>query len=196
MRTVTSRLGFLRFPCIAGALAFALAGCALFRPPEPYDEILDQGMMEFAEALNVQMATAGMFAGTEDGTYQANEKGYAALDAKLLVLIGRSSAMSAGADCAVPERVAQKVGDLLAPAAATVDAPAGGQGPKSAEACTTKLLRDVQRQLDDIKHLHRDLDRCGPQLDLSCLRPQTAASALSAANRSLNAAIVVERAKK
>jgi hypothetical protein len=72
--------------------------------------------------------------------------------------------------------------------------------------CTERLLVLVKQQLTLLQKIHRDTDKCAPigmardensePVMVSCLRPATSKTAMKITNQSINAAWVVETAKK
>lgn len=177
------------------ALTIFLSGCAEIKLVTDYDEVIDKGVVEFAEQFNAHIKNMGDFAGTPEGTYEVNVKTYNALEAKLDVLIARAGAASEGGACKLEKQVLDRVKKML-----DDDLPAEMQSSDTTqdgnpEGCNERLLVLVKKQLSLVEQIHREADKCGEK-ELSCLRPATAKNALEIANQSINAVSVVETAKK
>lgn len=176
----------------SGLLALA-AACVVV---SPYDEVIDKGMVDFAEQLNAFVKNMADSAGRPEGTYEANVRTYNALDSKLDVLIARADTASGGQGCKLEKKAYDRISQILAeqmPAElkGAPDVPSG-----SADGCNSKLLRLVKQQLADIRTIHSTADKCPANSQVSCLRPATAGTALKIANQSINAVSVVEAAKR
>lgn len=175
--------------------ALFLGGCAGFKLISDYDEVIDKGVTEFAEQFNTHVKNMGDLAGTADGTYDANLKTYNALESKLDVMIARTSSAAEGKGCKLEKKVFDRVQSLL-----KNNIPAEMQSSDIAQAgnsngCNERLLVLVKDQLSSVKTIHRETDKCG-EMNITCLRPATAKTALSIANQSINAVSIVETAKK
>jgi hypothetical protein len=174
---------------------FSFSGCAGTQLVSKYDEVIDRGVMEFAERFNTHVKNMGDFAGKPEGTYEANLTTYNSLESKLDVLITRASTFSDGEGCALEKKVFDRIKMIM-----KTDMPAGIQLAEAgsggtADGCNERLLTLVKQQLTSIKTIHKETDKCGSG-KLSCLRPATAKTALAIANQSINAVAVVETAKK
>lgn len=178
-----------------GAAALALAVLAACVVVSPYDEVIDKGIVDFAEQLNTFVKNMADAAGKPDGTYEANTRTYNALDSKLDVLIARADIASDGQGCKVEKKVYDRISQIMAAQMPPElkDAPDTSSG--NADGCNSKLLRLVKEQLATIRQIHATTDKCGPS-QISCLRPATAGTALKIANQSINAVSVVEAAKR
>jgi hypothetical protein len=177
------------------ALCLSFCSCSGVRIINPYDEVIDKGVVSFSEQFNAFVKNMGDLGGTQEGTYAANMRTYNDLDAKLDVLIARSAAASQGLGCKVEQKLYDQLGKLLQtdiPPDLRADA---ATKTGNAEGCNEKLLVLVKKQLGSIKEIHQKIDKCGEK-DLSCLRPATVETALKIANQSVNAVSVVETAKK
>jgi hypothetical protein len=178
-----------------GAAALALAVLAACVVVSPYDEVIDKGIVDFAEQLNTFVKNMADAAGKPDGTYEANTRTYNALDSKLDVLIARADTASDGQGCKIEKKVYDRISQIMAEQMppelkGAPDTPSG-----NADGCNSKLLRLVKDQLATIRQIHSTTDKCGPS-QISCLRPATAGTALKIANQSINAVSVVEAAKR
>lgn len=177
------------------AIVFLLSGCAGIRLVSDYDEVIDKGVTDFAEQFNTHIKNMGDLAGTPEGTYDVNLKAYNALESKLDVMIARASAVSESKGCKLEKKVFGRIQSML-----KSDMPSEIRSDDTvqtgnAHGCNERLLLLVKKQLDFVKEIHRETDKCGAN-NLSCLRPATAKTALSIANQSINAVSVVETAKK
>ena len=176
-------------------ILFCFSGCAGTQLISKYDEVIDRGIMEFAERFNTHVKNMGDLAGKPEGTYEANLTTYNGLESKLDVLVTRASTFSDGQGCALEKKVFDRVKSIL-----KTDLPAGIQlatdgSSGTVDGCNERLLTLVKQQLVSIKTIHKETDKCGSG-KLSCLRPATAKTALAIANQSINAVAVVETAKK
>ena len=178
------------------AAALLLGGCPWQQVISPYDEVIDKGIVEFYEQLNLFVKDAADAAGKAEGTYEANTKKYNQLETKLDVLILRASSRSQGSACQLEAKVYEKVARTLEGNLPADMKPQPGQ-TGDANACNTRLLELVKQQLGLIREIHARTDKCPtPSGPVSCLRPATAATALKIANQSINAVSVVEAAKR
>jgi len=185
----------MRALLLAGALL--LGGCPA-PLVSPYDEVIEKGVVEFYERLNVFVKDMGDAAGRPEGTYEANTKTYNALEARLDVLILRASSASQGSGCRLEARVYEKVARVL-----QNDMPADlkaqpKDGAGDANGCNARLLQLVRQQLGFIREIHAKTDKCAAPSgqQVSCLRKATSETALKIANQSINAVSVVEAAKR
>lgn len=183
---------------LLAGLALLLAGCVAPQLVSPYDETIDRGIVAFYEDFNVFIKDLGDLAGRPEGTYEANARKYNALETKLDVLILRASSASEGKGCRMESRLYEKVTRILG-SEMPAELRAAAQRPEGdLEGCNTRLLELVKAQLNDIRHIHAELDKCRGEAgrELSCLRKATSQTALKIANQSINAVAVVEAAKR
>jgi hypothetical protein len=179
------------------AAALLLGGCPWQQIVSPYDEVIDKGIVEFYEEFNLFVKDVADAAGKPEGTYDANTRKYNALDTKLDVLILRASSRSQGEGCKLEAKVYEKVAKLLPNDLPAEVRPEGQKAGGDANACNTRLLELVKRQLDSIRRIHSTTDKCGPKgQEISCLRRATSKDALAIANQSITAVSVVEAAKR
>ena len=183
-----------RLILVIGACALVSA-CGTIRLVSDYDEVIDKGVAEFTEKLGAHVKNMGELAGKPDGTYDATLKTYNELDSKLDTLIARASNSADGNGCKLQVDVLVKIKELLQ----SQTPPQLQQGtdatPETANACSSRLLVLVKQQLGDIREIHKTADKCG-SLGISCLRPDTAETALALATQSANAVAIVEKSKK
>ncbi len=184
----------MRKKLVVIAAVLLLSGCVSV---SPYDPVLDKGIAEFSEQFNAFVKDMGDYSGKPEGTYDANMKTYNALSAKLDVLIARASRASEGKNCRLEKKMTDKLEKVLQndipPALRNL--PQDQQG--NADACNAKLLDLVKKQLEDVRTIHMKADKCdSPAGKISCLRPATVETAVKIANQSIDAAAVVEAAKK
>jgi hypothetical protein len=177
------------------AVIVLLGGCTGIRLVSNYDEVIDRGIIEFAEQFNTHVKNMGDLAGTPEGTYDGNLKTYNALESKLDVMIARASAVSESQSCTLEKKVYDRVQSLLKNSMPAEIQASDSTQTASAHGCNERLLMLVKKQLSLVKEIHKDADKCGTN-NLSCLRPATSKTALSIANQSINAVSVVEAAKK
>lgn len=172
-----------------------LAGCVSPRIVSPYDEAIDQGMADVAEQLSTHMKNMAELGGQPAGTYAATLTVYNNLDAKLDYLIARASDASDAKACALQDKVLARVKVAMRDALPAELKAAPEANGEQASACNARLLVLVKQQIANIREIHRDLDRCGPE-KVSCLRPATVQDALPIALQTIHAVAVVEAAKK
>lgn len=172
-----------------------LGGCSGIKIVSDYDEVIDKGITEFAEQFNTHVKNMGDFAGTQDGTYEANLKTYNALESKLDVLIARASAASQGSGCKLEKKVYDRVKSLLKDKIPSDIESSKTSKSEQSIGCNERLLILVKQQLQLIEDIHKDKEQCGMN-DMTCLRPAAAKTASSIANQSINAVSIVETAKK
>lgn len=186
----------IRFLLAAGL--FALSACGSVRLVSPYDEVIDKGAMELSEQLSTHLKNMGDLAGKPAGTYEANLPTYNAIESKLEVLIARASSSSEGKGCKLEKKIESRVALVLQNQIPPEMQSAGSNTAGNSAGCNEALLMRVQPQLALIREIHRTTDRCAnaSNIQVSCLRPATAKSALALINQSINAVSVVEAAKK
>lgn len=176
-------------------VVLSLCACSGIRLVSPYDEVIDKGVIEFAEQFNTHVKNMGDLSGTQEGTYEANLKTYNALDSKLDVLIARASAASEGKGCKVEQKLYEQIKKML-----QNDIPPDIKSDTSTQTgntdgCNERLLVLVKDQLETVRKIHKETDKCSDK-KLSCIRPASAKTALKIANQSINAVSIVETAKK
>ena len=171
-----------------------LSACLSLQWVSPYDPVIDSGLKEYREQINTLVKNIAAKGGTPKGTYEANIEAYNALESKIEMLIDRASIQSNGRGCKLSDEINERVSAIM-----------GVQAPANIEAgdsmgCTQQLLVMVKYQLDKTLLIHKTTDLCVSKEDanqsLSCLRKATAKSVLAITNQSINAAWVVETAKK
>jgi|GEM_PF-2238075 len=166
----------------------------------PYDEVIDNGLKEYKEEINTFIKSMGDLSGTNEGTYNHNKLKYNYLESKIDVLIDRASIQST-TSCQLIEDVSNKIQKVMGqhyPAGfATVEKKREVENGNS-YSCIKKLLELIRQQQDLIEQTHSSTDTC---LDsngnsISCIRTTTSNSILKIINQSIDAAWVVETAKK
>ena len=189
---------------VSGALLFVLiTGCVAVDVVSPYDEVIDNGLQAYKESINTLAMNLSDSAGKKEGTFEENREKYNALEAKINLLIDRAAIQSSGKGCKLTTDVTAKVEKIM-----------GDNMPLEAEqkddgdsyGCTERLLILVKQQLLLLQQIHKETDKCtaiGIREDedaepskISCLRPATSKTAMKITNQSINAAWVVETAKK
>lgn len=190
-----------RFCLIALVLLFT--GCTTVQFVSPYDEVIDNGLKEYKESINTLAKNLADNAGKKEGTYQENVEKYNALESKIDLLIDRASIQSAGKGCKLTADLAAKVSKIMGD-----NMPQEGVKNKNGDSygCTERLLSMIKSQLVSLQQIHETTDKCeavgilqddqGEPEEVSCLRPATSSTAMKITNQSINAAWVVETAKK
>ena len=179
-------------------LGLAATGCGTVRVLSPYDQVIDEGLMAYREQVNVLVKDLADHGGQVDGTFEASKPKWNVLQAKIELLVDRAYLQGGERACKLPQSLMQR---LLAVAGDDVPPEVKAQSQQSegsSEGCTVRLLSLIRSQLDLLMQIHRDTDKC-PNAEgapLSCMRPKTAETALRITNQSINAAWVVETAKK
>jgi hypothetical protein len=186
---------------VATAALLSLAACTTVRIVSPYDEVIDTGLREYRESINVFAKNMADRAGTDTGTYESNKATYNELEVKIDLLIDRAEFSGGGRGCRLTQRITNRIVDVAGDAIPAQLRPDGQSEHGNSLGCTHRLLELVGAQLGLIETSHEKTDRCksveepdGPEI--SCLRPATAKTALDITNQSINAAWVVEMAKK
>lgn len=188
----------MRFRFLLAAGVLMLSACGSVRLVSPYDEVIDKGAMELSEQLGTHLKNMGDLAGKPAGTYEANLPTYNAIESKLEVLIARAASAAEGKGCKLEKKIGARVAlalqNQLPPEIQAAESNASG----NSAGCNEALLTRVQPQLSLIREIHRTTDKCAgaSNVQISCLRPATAKSALALINQSINAVSVVETAKK
>jgi len=184
-------------------IILSLTGCITVQFVSPYDEVIDNGLKEYKESINTLAKNLSDSAGKMEGTYEENKEKYNALESKIDLLIDRASIQSSGKGCKLTvdlaARVAKIMGNNLPP---EVSKKEGGDS----YGCIEWLLILVKKQLTSLQNIHENTDKCTPigikqdengkPKTVSCLRPATSGTAMKITNQSINAAWVVETAKK
>lgn len=171
----------------------SLCACSGVRIINPYDDVVDKGVVTFSEQFNAFVKNMGDLGGTQEGTYEANIKTYNDLDAKLDVLISRTASASQGLGCKLEQKLYEQIGKMLQNDMPPEIQSASATKTGNAEGCNERLLVLVKAQLGYVRDIHKNIDKCG---GMSCIRPATAKTALAIANQSINAVSIVETAKK
>jgi hypothetical protein len=184
---------------LSALVLFALASClGTFRLVTPYDEVLDYGLSDYRERLNAFARDVADKAGKPEGTFDANKPRYNELESKVDGLVARARLQGGMHACRLPAGVLQEVlalaGAELPPEVKRDPPPADG----NAFGCTVRLLELVHAQLGLLMQIHAQTDKCAGAdgTSLSCLRPATAQTALRISNQSIDAALIVETAKR
>lgn len=173
-----------------------VSSCASPKLVSTYDELIDRGVTDFSVQFNAHIKNMGDLAGTPDGTYEKNLKAYNALDAQLDVLIFRASTASEGEGCKLEKNMFERVRALLKDKIPDEIGISDISSSGNPDGCNERLLLLVKNQLTLIRDIHKDVDKCGDNQNISCLRQATAKTALSIANQSINAVSIVEISKK
>ena len=188
-----------------------ITGCSSLSLVEPYDVVIDKGLMEFSEDFHAFTKTMVDLRGTHAGTYEANIATYNQLDAKIDVLISRTALSASGKGCSIPKKLKDHIKSLLRSsdtAAPTVQIPVMEKGGNS-YGCTNIMLRNIKLQMPLIREIHQTGDTCTektkPGIDakaavskqqLSCLRENAIKSIVAIMDQTINAAWFVETSKK
>jgi hypothetical protein len=184
-------------------LILLTTGCTSVQFVRPYDEVIDNGLKEYKESINTLSKNLSDSAGKKEGTYEENKEKYNALESKIDLLIDRASIQTSGKGCKLTVDLADKVvkimGDDMPPDIVNKD-------DGDSYGCTERLLILIKDQLTAIQTIHEITDKCeaigiqqdenGEPKEVSCLRPATSETAMKITNQSINAAWVVETAKK
>jgi hypothetical protein len=133
------------------ASALVLAACAV-QLVDPYDEVIDNGLMSFNQDFLQFMAGIEENVPSEDASYASNVSFYNEQQAAIATLVQRAKASDPGGSCsgtAATLGAVQRVDALVLPEQATTDhaAPTGS--------CTTILLTQIQEQLTDTACFHQ-----------------------------------------
>jgi hypothetical protein len=133
------------------ASALVLAACAV-QLVDPYDEVIDNGLMSFNQDFLQFMAGIEENVPSEDASYASNVSFYNEQQAAIATLVQRAKASDPGGSCsgtAATLGAVQRVDALVLPEQARTDqaAPTGS--------CTTILLTQIQEQLTDTACFHQ-----------------------------------------
>lgn len=180
-----------------------ITGCKTVQFVSPYDEVIDNGLADYKESINTLAKNLADNAGKEEGTYEENKETYNALEAKIDLLIDRAAIHSSGKGCKLPDDLSKRVTNIMGgslPTGSTKKDKGDSYG------CTQLLLIMVKQQLASLQLIHKTTDTCKPigiqqdeavkPMRVSCLRPATSKTAMKITNQSINAAWVIETAKK
>jgi hypothetical protein len=201
-----------------GLAAAGLAACTQIVVVSPYDATTDQGLLAFKEKLNLVVMDAGSKKPPE-GSFEAYKPAYAELEVKLALLRQRVALLEAeDTKCDVSPKLKALVGKLprgaevLAKLEGTAPPPVDEKSPvpvsplaigkqkdlPAAVGCMTHLIDNIAGQLTDIERMHADPAFCAMDNPptLTCIRAPAAVGMLEAANRSLDAALLVQIHKK
>ncbi|KPJ96198.1 MAG: hypothetical protein AMJ53_01235 [Gammaproteobacteria bacterium SG8_11] len=180
---------------LLSAVLLFVAGCQTLQLVNPYDPVIDSGIKEYKESINLFAKNMADAAGTAAGTYENNLDNYNVLETKIDLLIDRATIQSNGKGCQLTVDVGAKVSEIM-----------GDKDPPRKESgdsygCTERLLVLVKEQLATLQTIHETTDKCqnkeaADPAQISCLRPATSETAMKITNQSINAAWVVETAKK
>ena len=188
-----------RYPTFLLPVLLLLGGCTL-RLVSPYDAVIDDGLRDYRQSLNVFLKNMGDVAGKSAGTYEANRDTYNKLDTQISILVDRAK-YSGSPACSLTQQVTDRIvaamGSSIPAELKAAPQTSGGD----ALGCMHRLLVLVQDQLGIIQQIHSTTDKChnleaSNPSELSCIRPATAKTALDITNQSINAAAVVEMALK
>lgn len=178
-------------------LVLITTACTTVQIVTPYDEVIDNGLKEYKESINTLAKNLSDEAGTKEGTYENNREKYNALESKIDLLIDRASIQSSGKGCKLTVDVAARVTEIMGN-----ETPPDINKKKEGDSygCTQRLLELVKKQLEQLQYIHENTDKCkligNESKKVSCLRPATSQTAMKITNQSINAAWVVETAKK
>jgi hypothetical protein len=177
----------------------------------PYDPVIENGIIEFKENINLFVKKMVIQGGTEAGEYENNRETYAELETSLDILIDRAAIKSTGA-CQLATKQSEKLNDLLnnqieklkdkLPGASAqldamrtqINAQTISSGEGNSYGCSERLLLLVKNQLMLLQDLHKVPSCSSPPV--SCLNQSEADQAIALINISINAVWVVEEAKK
>jgi hypothetical protein len=139
-----------RTTALLGA-AMLLAACAV-QLVDPYDEVIDDGLMTFNQDFLQFMAGIKENVPSEDASYASNTSFYNQQQAAIGTLVQRAKASDPGGRCldaALTQDAVQRVDSIVLPDVATT-----GQPPPTGS-CTTILLTYIQEQLTDTACFHQ-----------------------------------------
>ena len=148
----------------------------------PYDEGIYTGITEYKELLNKHIKDASVMNGLQSGSFEENQIRYNELEVKIDLLIDRARLQSTGSGCSLVPALADRMSLHLRD-----DMPADLLGAEITEddnsyGCTEMLLRNVRSQLDQLKTIHREIDRCerrSPNIDSVVFPEDSSAANLS-----------------
>ena len=178
------------------AFLFLFSSCKV-QIVTPYDQVIDNGLSEYKEELNIFVKNMADSGGTEEGTFELNKQTYNELETQIELLIDRAKIQSTGS-CKLSTELTSKVVDIMNDNIPIELTNVKTHKDGNSFGCTEKLLVLIKKQLDFLKEIHSTTDKCKNEQNenISCVRPATAKSVLDISNQSINAAWVVETAKK
>jgi hypothetical protein len=133
------------------ASVMLLAACAV-QLVDPYDEVIDNGLMSFNQDFLQFMAGIEENVPSEDASYASSTSFYNEQQAAIATLVQRSKASDPGGSCsgtAATQGAVQRVDALVLPGDAKTDQ------PPPTGSCTTILLTQIQEQLTDTACFHQ-----------------------------------------
>jgi len=179
---------------ISTALVMMLAGCFTVRLVSPYDQVIDNGLKEYRQSINTFVDRMGKNFGKPDGTYEHNSGTYSELGAHVTTLLARSKINGAGLGCRITRKVTDEMFNRLGrdkvPASVR---PEAHTDAGDSSGCTQRLIEILNEQLSQLEKIHQFKD---PQKNMTGLRPATSKTALSIMNQAIDAAWIVEKAKR
>jgi hypothetical protein len=180
--------------CLLGALTH----CATVRIVTPYDQIIDDGLADYRERIGLFVKNTVDKGGHPEGSFEANKPAYNELQTKIEMLIGRAQLQGREQACKLPTELAQRFMAVAGAALPTEVLPDPKASAGDAAGCTVRLLALIEKQLQLLMQIHAETDKCAAAdgASLSCLRPATAQTALKITNQSIDAAWLLEAAKK
>ncbi len=178
-------------------------GCTTVQFVSPYDEVIDNGLKEYKESINALAKNLSDNAGKKEGLYTENKENYNVLESKIELLIDRASIQSSGKGCKLAVDLGAKVARIMGDKFPINESNTEGG---DSYGCTERLLIMIKKQLTVLQQIHENTDKCEPigiqqdengePREVSCLRPATSGTAMKITNQSINAAWIVETAKK
>lgn len=162
-----------------------------------YDEVIDYGLRDYKQQLNAFVKDMSDVGGTPEGTYEFNKRVYNQLETRIDLLIDRAKMQSTGS-CKLVTNLSSKIEKIMGDKMPTVIKPESQTDSGNSYGCTERLLVLVKQQLQFVKEIHQNADKCRSRSgeQLSCLRPATSKTALDISNQSINAAWIVETTKR
>jgi hypothetical protein len=133
------------------ASAVLLAACAV-QLVDPYDEVIDNGLMSFNQDFLQFMAGIEENVPSEDASYASNVSFYNQQQAAIATLVQRAKASDPGGSCtatAATQGAVQRVDSIVLPEDAETEQ------PPPTGSCTTILLTQIQEQLTDTACFHQ-----------------------------------------
>jgi hypothetical protein len=133
------------------ASVVVLVACAV-QLVDPYDEVIDNGLMSFNQDFLQFMAGIEANVPREDASYASNVSFYNEQQATIATLVQRAKASDPGGSCtgtAVTQGAVQRVDAIVLPGDAKTDR------PPPTGSCTTILLTQIQEQLTDTACFHQ-----------------------------------------
>src|SRR5919109_2316497 len=133
------------------ASAVFLAACAV-QLVDPYDEVIDNGLMSFNQDFLQFMAGIEENVPSEDASYASNTSFYNQQQAAIATLVQRAKASDPGGSCtgtAVTQGAVQRVDSIVLPGDTKTEQ------PPPTGSCTTILLTQIQEQLTDTACFHQ-----------------------------------------